>query len=129
MFVLNLFFAVSSAKCDLFTGDWIPDPTGPLYTNVTCHHIQDFQNCLLNGRPDVNYLFWRWKPRDCDLPRFSPSQFLASVKNKWWAFIGDSIARNHVQSLICILSQVCWFFYSENEFGFCVNESFLRLQV
>jgi hypothetical protein len=28
------------------------------------------------------------------------------VKNKWWAFIGDSIARNHVQSLICILSQV-----------------------
>jgi hypothetical protein len=97
---------VSSAKCDLFTGDWIPDPTGPLYTNVTCRHIQDFQNCLLNGRPDVNYLFWRWKPRDCDLPRFSPSQFLASVKNKWWAFIGDSIARNHVQSLICILSQV-----------------------
>ncbi|KAL1198109.1 Protein trichome birefringence-like 26 [Cardamine amara subsp. amara] len=97
---------VSSAKCDLFTGDWIPDPSGPLYNNFSCHHIQDFQNCLLNGRPDVNYLFWRWKPRDCDLPRFSPSQFLDTVKNKWWAFIGDSISRNHVQSLICIISQV-----------------------
>ncbi|XP_018452428.2 protein trichome birefringence-like 26 [Raphanus sativus] len=97
---------VSSPKCDLFSGDWIPDPSGPLYTNLSCHHIQDFQNCLLNGRPDVNYLFWRWKPRDCDLPRFSPSQFLDRVRNKWWAFVGDSIARNHVQSLICILSQV-----------------------
>ncbi|KAJ0265191.1 Protein trichome birefringence-like 26 [Hirschfeldia incana] len=97
---------VSSPKCDLFTGDWIPDPSGPLYTNLSCHHIQDFQNCMLNGRPDFNYLFWRWKPRDCDLPRFGPSQFLDRVRNKWWAFIGDSIARNHVQSLICILSQV-----------------------
>ncbi|KAG2279038.1 hypothetical protein Bca52824_061593 [Brassica carinata] len=97
---------VSSPKCDLFTGDWIPDPSGPLYTNHSCPHIQDFQNCMLNGRPDVNYLFWRWKPRGCDLPRFSSSQFLDRVRNKWWAFIGDSIARNHVQSLICILSQV-----------------------
>ncbi|ESQ37757.1 hypothetical protein EUTSA_v10028675mg [Eutrema salsugineum] len=95
----------SSTKCDLFTGEWIPDPSGPLYTNLSCHHIQDFQNCLKNGRPDVNYLFWRWKPRGCDLPRFTPSQFLDTVRNKWWAFIGDSIARNHVQSLICILSQ------------------------
>ncbi|CAH8351092.1 unnamed protein product [Eruca vesicaria subsp. sativa] len=97
---------VSSSKCDLFTGDWIPDPSGPRYTNHSCPLIQDFQNCMLNGRPDVNYLFWRWKPRGCDLPRFNPSQFLERVRNKWWAFIGDSIARNHVQSLICILSQV-----------------------
>ncbi|KAJ0265192.1 PMR5 N-terminal domain-containing protein [Hirschfeldia incana] len=97
---------VSSPKCDLSTGYWIPDPSGPRYTNHSCPHIQDFQNCMFNGRPDVNYLFWRWKPRDCDLPRFSPSQFLETVRNKWWAFIGDSIARNHVQSLICILSQV-----------------------
>ncbi|VVB06868.1 unnamed protein product [Arabis nemorensis] len=97
---------VSSTKCDLFTGDWIPDPKGPSYTSLSCNHIQDFQNCMLNGRPDVDYLFWRWKPRDCDLPRLNPSQFLHSMKNKWLAFIGDSIARNHVQSLICILSQV-----------------------
>ncbi|CAN8308845.1 unnamed protein product [Cochlearia groenlandica] len=97
---------VSTTKCDIFTGDWIHDPTGPLYTNLSCHHIQDFQNCLLNGRPDVNYLFWRWKPRGCALPRLDPSLFLDTVKHKWWVFVGDSIARNHVQSLICILSQV-----------------------
>ncbi|KFK30684.1 hypothetical protein AALP_AA6G014500 [Arabis alpina] len=97
---------VSSKNCDLFVGDWVPDPTGPRYTNLSCNHIQDFQNCLFNGRPDENYLFWRWKPRNCDLPKFEPSQFLDSLRNKWLAFIGDSIARNHVQSLICILSQV-----------------------
>ncbi|CAN1237606.1 Protein trichome birefringence-like 25 [Linum grandiflorum] len=28
------------------------------------------------------------------------------MRNKSMAFIGDSISRNHVQSLLCILSQV-----------------------
>uniref|UniRef100_A0A1J3F573 Protein trichome birefringence-like 25 n=1 Tax=Noccaea caerulescens TaxID=107243 RepID=A0A1J3F573_NOCCA len=96
----------ASTKCDIFSGNWVPDPSGPLYTNVSCRHIQDHQNCLKNGRPDANYLLWRWKPHDCDLPRFNPHQFLDEMRNKWWAFIGDSISRNHVQSLICILSQV-----------------------
>ncbi|AEE27285.1 TRICHOME BIREFRINGENCE-LIKE 25 [Arabidopsis thaliana] len=95
-----------STKCDIFIGNWVPDPSGPIYTNVSCRHIQDYQNCLKNGRPDVNYLRWRWQPRDCDLPRFNPEQFLDNMRNKWLAFIGDSISRNHVQSLLCILSQV-----------------------
>ncbi|CAH8304754.1 unnamed protein product [Eruca vesicaria subsp. sativa] len=96
----------ASTKCDIFTGNWVPDPSGPVYTNDSCRHIQEHQNCLKNGRPDSNYLLWRWKPRDCDLPRFNPDQFLNRMRNKWWAFIGDSISRNHVQSLLCILSQV-----------------------
>ncbi|XP_010544427.1 PREDICTED: protein trichome birefringence-like 25 [Tarenaya hassleriana] len=96
----------ASGKCDIFKGKWVPDPSGPVYTNTTCRHIQDHQNCLRNGRPDVDFLFWRWKPRDCHLPRFNPKHFLDAMRNKWWAFIGDSISRNHVQSLLCILSQV-----------------------
>ncbi|KAJ0254328.1 PMR5 N-terminal domain-containing protein [Hirschfeldia incana] len=96
----------ASTKCDIFTGNWVPDPSGPIYTNISCRHIQEHQNCLKNGRPDSNYLLWRWKPHDCDLPRFNPFQFLDRMRNKWWAFIGDSISRNHVQSLLCILSQV-----------------------
>ncbi|XP_024008787.1 protein trichome birefringence-like 25 isoform X2 [Eutrema salsugineum] len=96
----------ASTKCDIFTGNWVADPTGPVYTNVSCRHIQEHQNCLKNGRPDANYLLWRWKPRDCDLPRFDPELFLDRMSNKWLAFVGDSISRNHVQSLICILSQV-----------------------
>nr|GME02969.1 protein trichome birefringence-like 25 [Ipomoea batatas] len=92
-------------KCDLFVGDWVPDSRGPFYTNETCNSIQTHQNCMSNGRPDTDYIYWRWKPRDCELPRFNPRKFLNFMKNKSMAFIGDSIMRNHIQSLLCILSQ------------------------
>ncbi|KAK6947896.1 Trichome birefringence-like, N-terminal domain [Dillenia turbinata] len=95
-----------SVKCDLFTGDWIPNPSGPVYTNQTCHFLEDHQNCMRNGRPDTDYLYWRWSPRDCELPQFDAPRFLEMMRNKSWAFIGDSISRNHVQSFLCMLSQV-----------------------
>ncbi|KAL5571383.1 hypothetical protein UlMin_020980 [Ulmus minor] len=94
------------AKCDIFKGDWIPDPSGPRYTNESCHLIESHQNCMKNGRPDSGYFYWRWSPRECELPKFNPHKFLDLMRNKSWAFIGDSISRNHVQSLLCILSQV-----------------------
>ncbi|XP_051132969.1 protein trichome birefringence-like 24 isoform X2 [Andrographis paniculata] len=97
---------VSAKKCDLFKGDWIPDPDGPLYTNFTCDVIDGPQNCIRNGRPDLHYIYWRWKPRDCDLPRFDPIKFLKMMRHKSLAFAGDSIMRNHVQSLLCMLSQI-----------------------
>lgn len=93
-------------KCDLFTGDWIPNPSGPIYTNQSCSFIESHQNCMNNGRPDTGYLYWRWNPRDCDLPPFDPERFLEIMRNKRWALIGDSISRNHVQSLLCMLSTV-----------------------
>ncbi|KAG6399387.1 hypothetical protein SASPL_140867 [Salvia splendens] len=96
----------SEAKCDLFDGDWVPDKTEPFYTNSTCEFIEQHQNCMKNGRPDREYLNWRWKPRGCDLPRLDPWKFLDLMRNKSWALIGDSISRNHVQSLLCMLSVV-----------------------
>ncbi|KAH0719975.1 hypothetical protein KY290_004890 [Solanum tuberosum] len=60
---------------------------------------------MRNGRPDTGYLYWRWKPRDCELPKFNPKRFLDMTRHKSLAFIGDSIMHNHVQSLLCILSQ------------------------
>ncbi|KAL6982004.1 protein trichome birefringence-like [Sarracenia purpurea var. burkii] len=96
----------ATEECDIFTGEWVRDPSGPFYTNESCHHIEAHQNCMKNGRPDSEYLYWRWKPRDCELPRFDPQRFLEFMRNKSWAFIGDSISRNHVQSLLCTLSQV-----------------------
>uniref|UniRef100_A0A5B7BGU1 Uncharacterized protein n=1 Tax=Davidia involucrata TaxID=16924 RepID=A0A5B7BGU1_DAVIN len=93
-------------KCDLFTGDWISNPAGPVYTNESCRFIESHQNCMKNGRPDTGYLYWRWNPRDCELPQFNAQQFLNLMRNKMWALIGDSISRNHVQSLLCILSKV-----------------------
>ncbi|MQL82998.1 hypothetical protein Taro_015472 [Colocasia esculenta] len=93
-------------KCDLFTGEWIPNPSGPVYTNESCLVIEGHQNCLKNGRPDTGYLYWRWKPLGCDLPVFDPERFLDAMRNKSWAFIGDSISRNHIQSLVCLLSKL-----------------------
>ncbi|XP_062000012.1 protein trichome birefringence-like 25 [Rosa rugosa] len=95
-----------NVKCDIFTGEWVPDPSGPRYTNESCPVIESHQNCMKNGRPDSAYFYWRWNPRDCELPKFNAQRFLALMRNKSWAFIGDSISRNHVQSLLCLLSQV-----------------------
>ncbi|KAG5222250.1 protein trichome birefringence [Salix suchowensis] len=97
---------LDAGKCDLFTGDWIPDPSGPMYTNSSCSLIEGHQNCMRNGRTDSGYLFWRWNPRDCQLPPFTAQRFLEVMRNKRWALIGDSISRNHVQSLLCMLSTV-----------------------
>ncbi|KAI3693423.1 hypothetical protein L6452_33258 [Arctium lappa] len=96
----------SSPKCDIFAGEWVRDPTGPRYTNRSCDTIEHHQNCMKNGRPDSGYIYWRWRPRDCELPIFDPEKFLDLMRKKSMAFIGDSISRNHVQSLLCALSQV-----------------------
>ncbi|KAH1107304.1 hypothetical protein J1N35_011072 [Gossypium stocksii] len=97
---------VITEKCDLFKGDWIPNPSGPSYTNESCPWIENHQNCMKNGRPDFGYLYWKWKPHDCQLPRFNAKRFLELMRNKAWALIGDSISRNHAQSLLCMLSTV-----------------------
>ncbi|KAF5175675.1 trichome birefringence-like [Thalictrum thalictroides] len=93
-------------KCDIFTGEWIPNPGAPYYTNTTCWAIHEHQNCMKYGRPDTDFMKWRWKPNDCELPIFDPSQFLELVRGKSLAFVGDSVARNQMQSLICLLSRV-----------------------
>ncbi|CAN4082787.1 unnamed protein product [Withania somnifera] len=61
---------------------------------------------MKHGRPDSDYLKWRWKPNECDLPIFNPFQFLDVVRNKSLAVLGDSVARNQMQSLICLLARV-----------------------
>ncbi|KAG6534037.1 protein trichome birefringence-like 23 [Zingiber officinale] len=93
-------------RCDLFTGQWIPNPSGPTYTNESCRFIEPPQNCMKNGRHDTGYLFWRWKPHDCDVSPFNAKRFLDTMQNKSWALVGDSIVRNQAQSLICLLSKV-----------------------
>ncbi|KAJ0629121.1 putative PMR5 domain, PC-Esterase [Helianthus annuus] len=79
---------------------------GSYYTNETCWAIQEHQNCLKFGRPDRGFLKWRWKPYSCELPVFDPVEFLEMVRGKSLAFVGDSVARNHMQSLVCLLSRI-----------------------
>nr|GLL39103.1 protein trichome birefringence-like 19 [Ipomoea trifida] len=95
-------------KCDIFAGEWIPNAEAPYYTNETCYSIQEHQNCMKYGRPDSEYLKWRWKPDGCELPVFDPRRFLELGRNKSLAFVGDSIARNHFQSLVCLLTRVAY---------------------
>ncbi|KAI9154547.1 hypothetical protein LWI28_027938 [Acer negundo] len=103
----DLLKALESEKiCDLFSGEWIPNPEAPYYTNTTCWAIHENQNCMKYGRPDTDFMKWRWKPDGCDLPIFNPAQFLEIVRGKSLAFIGDSMTTNQVQSLICLLSRV-----------------------
>lgn len=90
----------------MFQGHWIPDPEGPQYTNSSCRSLPKWMNCFSNGRQDRDFINWRWKPDKCDLPRFNPKTFLEFVKGKKLAFVGDSLARNHMESLLCLLSTV-----------------------
>ncbi|KAF8011470.1 hypothetical protein BT93_J1933 [Corymbia citriodora subsp. variegata] len=92
--------------CDLYRGHWVPDFRGSSsYTNSSCGTIPDSKNCFRHGRKDMDFLNWRWKPDGCELPRFDPRAFLRMVRGKTLAFIGDSVARNHMESLLCLLSQ------------------------
>ncbi|KAL6838614.1 hypothetical protein ACP4OV_031571 [Aristida adscensionis] len=97
--------------CDIFRGEWVPDDGGdgaaaPYYTNRSCPLIQEHQNCMKYGRPDRGFLRWRWRPAGCELPRFDAAAFLDVVRDTSLAFVGDSLARNHMQSLLCLLSKV-----------------------
>ncbi|KAL8142381.1 hypothetical protein V2J09_015413 [Rumex salicifolius] len=90
--------------CDYTNGTWVANQVGPLYNGTSCGSIKDGQNCMSHGKTELGYLFWRWKPNQCNLPRFDPSKFLDLLRDKHLAFIGDSMARNQLESLVCMLS-------------------------
>ncbi|KAL2975763.1 hypothetical protein AAZX31_14G180300 [Glycine max] len=92
--------------CSLFEGAWVRDETEgyPLYQSSSCPIIDPEFNCQMYGRPDSDYLKYRWKPVDCELPRFNGVEFLLNMKGKTVMFVGDSLGRNQWQSLICMLS-------------------------
>ncbi|XP_057759003.1 protein YLS7 [Arachis stenosperma] len=95
-----------NSGCNLFHGTWLHDSLGPLYRNDSCPVLTQMQNCQGNGRPDKDYENWRWKPFQCDIPRLDPRKFLEVMRGKTLAFIGDSVARNQMESMMCILWQV-----------------------
>ncbi|XP_037449927.1 protein trichome birefringence-like 19 [Triticum dicoccoides] len=97
----------AGVACDVAKGEWVPDPAAPYYTNATCPLIDARQDCMKYGKPGIeSILRWRWQPHGCDLPRFDAAAFLRLVRGKSMAFVGDSVARNHMQSLMCLLAEV-----------------------
>lgn len=75
------------------------------YTNQTCKIIPESKNCGKYGKKG-DYERWRWQPSQCKLPRFDATEFLEISRGKRMAFVGDSVARNQADSLVCFLSQV-----------------------
>lgn len=96
----------TTKRCNLFSGKWVPYLKGPYYSNDTCPFITDKQNCFMHGRPDREFLKWRWKPDECELPLFDAALFLKLVRGKSMAFVGDSVGRNQMESLLCLLNSV-----------------------
>ncbi|KAM7271030.1 hypothetical protein ACFE04_030244 [Oxalis oulophora] len=73
--------------------------------------------CQGNGKPAKEYDSWRWKPSECELPRFDGKKFLGKkflelTRGKSLAFIGDSVAQNHMESIMFLLWQ-------EEDVGLC----------
>nr|CAD1842919.1 unnamed protein product [Ananas comosus var. bracteatus] len=59
-----------SKKCDVFSGRWVTDDNYfPYYPAGSCPYLDDDFNCYKNGRPDDEFLKWRWQPYGCNIPR------------------------------------------------------------
>lgn len=93
----------SVGKCNVFEGRWIQDERYPLYNSSLCPFAERGFNCLANGRKDRVYTKWRWKPKNCDIPRFNSREMLEKLHGKRVVFVGDSLSRTQWESMICML--------------------------
>ncbi|GFP82328.1 protein pmr5, partial [Phtheirospermum japonicum] len=94
----------NQSSCSLFTGSWLRDDSYPLYQYSNCPLIDPQFNCQMYGRPDSDYLKYRWQPSNCQVPRLDGAEFLMRMRGKSVMFVGDSLGRNQWQSLICMIS-------------------------
>ncbi|KAJ0096788.1 hypothetical protein Patl1_27867 [Pistacia atlantica] len=93
----------SGVSCNILDGSWVIDDNYPLYNASECPFAEQGFNCLGNGRGDKDYLKWRWKPKNCDIPRFNVHNILERFRGKRVVFVGDSMSRTQWESLICLL--------------------------
>ncbi|KAK4743383.1 hypothetical protein SAY87_001384 [Trapa incisa] len=89
------------STCDLYKGNWVRDDSYPHYRS--CPFLEKAFDCQGNGRPDHDYMKYRWQPGDCNMTRFNGRDFLTRFKGKKVLFVGDSLSLNQWQSLTCML--------------------------
>ncbi|KAK2977482.1 hypothetical protein RJ640_016110 [Escallonia rubra] len=95
----------SLGDCDIFDGRWVRDDTKPYYPGGSCPYVDRDFDCHLNGRPDEEFVKWKWQPYGCDIPSLNATDFLERLRGKKLVFVGDSLNRNMWESLVCILRQ------------------------
>eukprot|EP00271_Cylindrocystis_brebissonii_P012057 TRINITY_DN30125_c0_g1_i1.p1 TRINITY_DN30125_c0_g1~~TRINITY_DN30125_c0_g1_i1.p1 ORF type:complete len:552 (+),score=32.14 TRINITY_DN30125_c0_g1_i1:106-1761(+) len=91
--------------CDIFSGQWVLDNKAryPLYS--ACSFREEAYACQENGRPDNEFEHYRWQPHGCVLPSLNVTHFLERLRGKRMIFVGDSLARQSFQSLLCIIEE------------------------
>ncbi|XP_014522349.1 protein trichome berefringence-like 7 [Vigna radiata var. radiata] len=94
---------VSMDTCNVFEGSWVRDDSYPLYDASQCPFAERGFNCLANGRKDRGYTKWRWKPKNCEIPKFDARRILEQLRGKRVVFVGDSLSRTQWESMICLL--------------------------
>ncbi|CAI0461122.1 unnamed protein product [Linum tenue] len=95
--------ALGVSKCNWFRGKWVYDSSYPLYDPAKCPFLDPEFDCLKFGRPDKNYVKYRWQPFACNLPRFNGLNLLEKWRGKKIMFVGDSLSLNQWQSLACMI--------------------------
>ncbi|KAL0303909.1 UNVERIFIED_CONTAM: protein trichome birefringence-like 33 [Sesamum radiatum] len=96
----------NQGSCDVFSGRWVRDDGRPLYEERECPYIEPQWRCEERGRPDKEYLHWRWQPNGCSTPRFNATLMLETLRGKRMMFVGDSLNRGQFLSMLCLLNRV-----------------------
>lgn len=74
-------FQGNRSTCSLFMGTWVHDDSYPLYKPADCPAVVESEfDCQMYGRPDSNYLKYRWQPQNCNLPTYVFYSFLGFSK-------------------------------------------------
>lgn len=64
-------FQGNKSTCTLFLGAWVRDDSYPLYKPADCPAVVEPEfDCQMYGRPDSDYLKYRWQPQNCNLPTY-----------------------------------------------------------
>lgn len=76
-------FQGNRSTCSLFLGTWVRDNSYPLYKPADCPNIVEPEfDCQMYGRPDSDYLKYRWQPQNCNLPTY----FTHSSSSFFWLY-------------------------------------------